>query len=164
MTNDATLRAREEPFLKVLRALVETYNAFSLNDQRICRELGLTQSQFDVVATLGNTPGMSCGEISGRTLVTKGTLTGVLDRLEARGLVVRIPSPTDRRSQLIRLTDAGDRLFRKAFPAMVSQLKPRFEDALSPAEMGSLRDLLLRLKSSFEAEPTPARASTKGRK
>ena len=50
---------------------------------------------------------LSCSEIAERTLITKGGITGILDRLEARGLVKRIPSRDDRRSVLIRLSAKG---------------------------------------------------------
>ena len=109
-----TKRFPAEPYFPVLRTLVETYFAFLARDAVAIRAQGLTASQFDVVATLGNTPGMACRELSERTLVTKGTLTGVLDRLEAKRLIERLPSATDRRSIHVRLTKKGEELFRRA--------------------------------------------------
>jgi MarR family transcriptional regulator, 2-MHQ and catechol-resistance regulon repressor len=138
-----------EPFLRVLRPLVETYFAFVRRDDRHIRALGLTSAQFDVIATLGDTAGMSCAELSSKTLVTKGTLTGVLDRLEARGEIERVPSETDRRSIIVRLTPKGERLFQKVFPAHIYYLKPYFERALTKRQMTDLRNLLLGLKKSF---------------
>ena len=142
-------RPATDPVLKVMRPLVEAYWAFVLEDARHARLLGLTSSQFDVIATLGNTEGMTCSEISRSTLVTKGTLTGVLDRLEARGLVGRTTVPEDRRSLEVSLTPKGEALFRKAFPAQIDHLKPFFERALTPSDATRLRDLLLRLRDSF---------------
>ncbi|MEY2463907.1 MAG: hypothetical protein QOH64_2045, partial [Acidimicrobiaceae bacterium] len=49
-------------------------------------------------------------ELGERRLVTRGTVTGVLDSLEERGLVVRTPHPDDRRMLLIELTAKGRRL------------------------------------------------------
>jgi DNA-binding MarR family transcriptional regulator len=138
-----------EPFLLVLRPLVETYFAFLRKDDRHIRSLGLTSPQFDVIATLGDTQGMTCRELSEKTLVTKGTLTGVLDRLEARGEIERIPSKEDRRSTIVRLTPKGTRIFHKVFPAHISYMKPYFEQALTARDMNQLRMLLLRLKESF---------------
>jgi DNA-binding MarR family transcriptional regulator len=140
----------EEPFLKVLRPLVEATFAFLRRNDRNIRSLGLTPSQFDVIATLGDTPGMSCGEISVKTLVTKGTLTGVLDRLEAKGIIERVRSKNDRRSTIIRLTIKGDRIYRKVFPAQMAFLKPYYERALSAGQMNELRSMLMSLKASFE--------------
>ena len=138
--------------MKVLRPLVETYFALLDKDVSHIRTLGLTGSQFDVIATLGDTEGMSCKELSEKTLVTKGTLTGVLDRLEKKGLVERVPSREDRRSTYIRLTPKGDAHFRKVFPAHINYMKPYFERALTVPEVAKLRELLLRLKNSFEKD------------
>lgn len=146
--------ARTARYLPVLRALVETYFAFLARDTAAVRREGLTSSQFDVVATLGNTSGMTCGELSRRTLVTKGTLTGVLDRLEGKGVVAREPSREDRRSIHVRLTRKGERLFQRSFPAVVAAISPYFERALNEAELGTLRRLLLRLKRSLETSLT----------
>ena len=103
-------------------------------------------------AGLGDTGGMTCKELSEKTLVTKGTLTGVLDRLERKGLVARVPSREDRRSIFIRLTPKGDALFLKVFPTHINYMRPYFERALTTAEANTLRELLLRLKSSFERD------------
>ena len=142
----------EEPFLKVLRPLVETYFAFLRKSDRNIRSLGLTPPQFDVIVTLGDTKGMPCKELSEKTLVTKGTLTGVMDRLETKGLIERVPSREDRRSVFIRLTPKGDDLFRKVFPAQVYYVKPYFEEALTGTQMKDLRFMLLKLKESFEKQ------------
>lgn len=144
---------KDDPHLKVLRPLVETYLAFSRADSRHVRLLRLTPSQFDVIATLGDTKGMTCAELSAATLVTKGTLTGVLDRLEAKGLIRRTPVADDRRSTRIGLTSKGDRLFQKTFAAHIAFLRPFFERALSAAEADQLRTLLLRLHRSFQEKP-----------
>lgn len=139
-----------EPFLKVLRPLVETSSAFFRKAGRHIRTLGLTTPQFDVIVTLGDTHGMTCTELSEKTLVTKGTLTGVLDRLESRGLIQRVPSQDDRRSITIQLTVKGDGLFRKIFPAHINFLKPYFNRALTAVKMKQLRTMLLQLKEGLE--------------
>lgn len=141
----------DEPCLKVLRPLVEAYSAVMRKDDRHTRTLGLTQAQFDVIATLGDTEGLTCKQLSEATLVTKGTLTGVLDRLTTKGFVERVPSLEDRRCILIRLTDHGVDCFKRVFPAHIKYLRPFFEEALNPSEMADLRALLLKLKKSFEA-------------
>lgn len=139
-----------DPFMRVLRPLVETYFALMDKGAAHIRALGLTCSQFDVIVTLGDTEGMTCKELSEKTLVTKGTLTGVLDRLETKGLIVRVPSREDRRSIFIRLTPKGDALFQKVFQAHIHYMKPYFERALTAPEATKFRELLLRLKDSFE--------------
>ncbi|MHB8253814.1 MAG: MarR family winged helix-turn-helix transcriptional regulator [Acidiferrobacter sp.] len=114
-------------FLDVLRELALAYQAFSATSAEHVRGLGLTPSQFDVIATLGNTPGIPLHELTARTLITKGTLTGVLDRLETKGLVRR-ESAVDRRSYRAVLTAAGEELFAHAFPAHLDYLAQFFRN------------------------------------
>ena len=143
---------KDDPYLKVLRPLVETYLAFWRIDIRHIKSLRLTPSQFDVIATLGDTDGMTCSELSAKTLVTKGTLTGVLDRLVSKGLIRRDAMKKDRRCTKISLTAKGDVLFRKTFAAHLAFLRPFFARALSPEEVDQTRALLLRLRDSFRQE------------
>lgn len=141
-----------EAFLKVLRPLVETYRAVMRVDDRHIRTFALTQAQFDVIVVLGDeSEGLSCKEITAETLVTKGTLTGVLDRMAAKGLIERVPSDEDGRRTLVRLTKQGNDCFNDVFPKHVRYLKPFFERGLSASEMVTLRTLLLKLKTSFAA-------------
>lgn len=141
---------KDDPYLKVLRPLVETYAAFLRIDNRHIRSMRLTPSQFDVVATLGDTDGMTCSELSAKTLVTKGTLTGVLDRLVAKGLIRRDDVPSDRRRTHVQLTEKGDALFQKTFAAHIAFIRPYFERALSHKDAETARALLLRLRDSFQ--------------
>lgn len=143
---------KDDPYLKLVRPLVETYQAFWLADNRHIRSLRLTPSQFDVIATLGDTDGMTCSELSATTLVTKGTLTGVLDRLVAKGLIRREADDSDRRRIKVQLTDKGTAVFRKVFSAHIAFLRPFFERALSQQEVEQARTLLLRLRDSFNRD------------
>lgn len=118
--------AKQESFIPLMRELVRAYQAFaSYSDQHI-RDLGLTPSQFDVLASLGNTDGLLMQDLAEKTLVTKGTMTGIIDRLEAKGLVKRSVPPDDRRSFLISLTELGKELFEEVFPIHIEHLKKRF--------------------------------------
>lgn len=143
---------KDDPILKVLRPLVEAYLAFSRTDSRHIRLLRLTPSQFDVIATLGDTKGMTCAELSAATLVTKGTLTGVLDRLAAKGLIRRETVVRDRRSIKINLTDKGNQVFRRTFAAHVGFIRPFFERALTEKEADQLYGLLVRIRDSFDQQ------------
>src|SRR4030067_2358701 len=97
-------------FLPLLRELASTYQAFEVSSAVHIRSLDLAPPQFDIVATLGNTPGMPLKELGKKTLITKGTLTGVVDRLTDKGLVRRTASPSDGRSQIVQLTPQGKKL------------------------------------------------------
>jgi MarR family transcriptional regulator, 2-MHQ and catechol-resistance regulon repressor len=140
--------AAAEAFMPTMRELVRAYQAFDSYAERHIRQLGLTPPQFGVLVTLGNTPGMSMGELAERTLVTKGTLTGIVDRLEAKNLVRRQVPEGNRRSFTVVLTAEGEAVFREIFPIHVAYLKQRFEQ-LEPAELERLQVLLRRLREVF---------------
>jgi DNA-binding MarR family transcriptional regulator len=143
---------KHDPYLQLVRPLVEAYVAFARADSRHIKSLQLTPSQFDVIATLGDTDGLTCSELSEQTLVTKGTLTGVLDRLARKGLIRRDPVQDDRRFTKIHLTEKGARLFRTVFAAHIAFLRPFFERALSQQEVQQARTLLIRLRDSFRQD------------
>lgn len=140
--------AAKEPFLETVRALVRTYQAFSSYSEAFVRQHNLTPAQFDVIATLGNTNGMTMGEIGEKTLITKGTLTGVVDRLIKKDLVTREVPPENRRSVLVKLTHQGEQIFQQVFPAHIADMKEHFE-ALEPSELELLKTLLNRLGQVF---------------
>jgi len=142
-------QARQSPFIPVMRELVRCYQAFERFDARLHRERGLTPSQADVVFTLGNTEGMTCKELGERTLITKGTLTGVLDRLEAKKLVERRPSAEDGRSYIVVLTPKGAATFEEVYPRHIAKLRDRFE-GVSGADLERVRQTLARLREMFE--------------
>ena len=116
--------ATRDPVLTVLRLLVEAFRAFWLEDSRHIRVMRLTPAQFDIVATLGETDGLICSDLADTTLLTNGTLTGVLDRLEAKGLIERVGMSGDRRYTLVRLTQKAEEVFHTVFPAHIHHLKP----------------------------------------
>lgn len=140
--------AAKEDFIPVMRELVKAFQAFSDCSAKHVRELGLTPSQFDVIATLGNRSGMCMSELAERTLVTKGTLTGIVDRLEKKGLVAREIPPNNRRSFVIVLTAEGTKAFESIFPSHIAYLKQHF-DLLSPKELKEAKKILERLKNLF---------------
>ena len=137
-------------FMPALYELVRAYQAFESYSAAHIRTLGLTSSQFDIIATLGNTEGMSFKDLGEKSLITKGTLTGVVDRLEAKELVRRVASPSDGRSQMVQLTKAGEALFAKVFPAHLCHLERAFS-GFTQENMGSTEAALQQLREAFAA-------------
>lgn len=140
---------KNKAFMPLVRALIECAQSFERCSGLHVRELGLTPAQFDIIATLGNSAGMSCKELGEKTLITKGTMTGVLDRLELKGLITRHDSPNDGRSWITKLTRRGQALFEKIFPAHLAHLSPLFA-SFSDAELNAMRQQLDRLRAAFE--------------
>ncbi|HEY9623504.1 MAG TPA: MarR family transcriptional regulator [Crinalium sp.] len=144
----AAKAAAQEDFMPLVRELVRAYQSFEAYSQSHIRDLGLTPSQFDVIATLGGTSGMSMGEVAEKTLVTKGTLTGIIDRLEQKKLVRREVPEGNRRSFTLILTPEGEKLFEEVFPIHIAYLKERFEH-LDRGDMEQLRVLLRKIREIF---------------
>ncbi|CUA93587.1 MarR family winged helix-turn-helix transcriptional regulator [Thiomonas bhubaneswarensis] len=137
------------PFLPLVRELVRTYQAFERVSAGHVRSMGLTPAQFDVVATLGNTQGMNPKQLGEKTLITKGTLTGVVDRLAEKGLVQRLPDPRDGRGQIVRLTAQGQALFETVFPAHVAHIG-RALAGFDSARLGPTQQALHLLRQALE--------------
>ncbi|MDB5960143.1 MAG: MarR family transcriptional regulator [Massilia sp.] len=123
---------------------MQGFERFSGESVRRC---GLTHAQFDIIATLGNTAGMSYKELGERTLITKGTLTGVIERLEQKGLVARCRSGNDKRSFFVSLTLEGVAMFERAFPAMVADGKRLF-GGWTEADYDALEAVLDKFKAT----------------
>jgi len=136
--------------IPTIRLLTRCYQAFERISNSHVRTLGLTGPQFDIIATLGNTAGMTFRELGERTLITKGTLTGVVDRLEARGLVSRCAHESDGRSTRVKLTADGQALFEQVFPVQLAHCSAAF-DSHAPEELATLNEELARLLRAFEA-------------
>jgi len=82
--------------------------------KRLSQDFATTLPRFDLLAQLERHPdGLAMRELSQRLMVTGGNITGITDQLEAEGLVLRVPHPSDRRSFSVRLTPVGRRQFKK---------------------------------------------------
>jgi len=149
MHEKSIVQAAKASFLPAIRELVRAYQAFSAYSEAHVRQFDLTPAQFDVIATLGNTNGLSMGEISEKTLITKGTLTGVIDRLIHKQLVSREVPEDNRRNVIVQLTPQGQQVFEQSFPSHIAHLQERF-DHLDETEVKTLTELLTQLKQAFQ--------------
>jgi MarR family 2-MHQ and catechol resistance regulon transcriptional repressor len=114
-------------------------------------KLGMNLSEVDVLAVLARSgAGLSCSEIAETTLITKGGITGILDRLAARGFVERLASREDRRSIRVQLTEKGVEFCRELFAKLVNQDEEIFGNALNPAQIKQLCKLLTLVVRSIE--------------
>ena len=77
---------------------------------------GLTPPQFYVLATIGYAGGLPFGEIGAKMMVTVSNLTGIVDRLEEKKIVVRKRDEKDRRVVHVVLTDKGTKLYKNTIP------------------------------------------------
>ena len=144
----------DETFLPCLNELVRCYQAFEAYSTAHIRTLDLTAPQFDIIATLGNTPGMTPKELGEQTLITKGTLTGIVDRLEAKDLVRRTAHSRDGRSQIVQLTESGSALFETIFPEHMAHLHKAFA-GFAKQDLKKIEASLARLRKAFVSAGSP---------
>ncbi|MFC1796829.1 MarR family winged helix-turn-helix transcriptional regulator [Pseudomonadota bacterium] len=142
--------ADAQTFVPLMRELLNAYHAFASYDADGHRfsGSGLTVAQANVIFTLGNTDGMTCKDIGDWTHITKGTLTGVIDRLELKGLVERWAVEGDGRKTIVALTRKGEKLFEREYPRQISYLKERF-DGMSAADRKQAIRLLQEISGLF---------------
>ena len=108
--------------------------------RRAFAEVGLETWEFDVLAALrraGSPYALSPGQIGAQTLVTSGTMTNRVDRLEARGLVKRERDPGDRRGIRVVLTESG----KRAVDLALEDLLAREREILAGLGIQQRRDL-----------------------
>ncbi|GAB3068126.1 MarR family transcriptional regulator TamR [Intrasporangium mesophilum] len=108
---------------------------------------------FDVLSALrraGEPYELSPGQLVQQTLVTSGTMTNRVDRLERNGFVERRPDPGDRRGVLVRLSPAGRDIVDAAMADLIEQEKSLLSE-LSPAERTQLATLLRRMLVPLES-------------
>jgi DNA-binding MarR family transcriptional regulator len=108
--------------------------------------------EFDVLAALrraGSPYVLSPGQLLAQTLVTSGTMTNRVDRLESGGLVQRLPDPADRRGVHVRLTPRGKERVDAALADLLARERELLA-SLTGAEQQELSTLLRALVAPFE--------------
>ncbi len=135
---------------------------------------GVKNTELRILVHLARGP-LAVNELARRTHVDKGWISRSLRALEARGLVVRTPHPTDSRASLVSLTDQGEALVDRFAPVAAARNR-RLLAGLDEAEVRRIFDaLMLRAEdilmnpnlSGPEPLPPPppgARAARRGRK
>lgn len=118
-------------------------------DRHSIDKLGLGLSDFAVLEMLLHKGPQPVNTIGAKVLLTSGSITAAVDRLEVRGLVRRGNDPRDRRARIVHLTRAGRKLIACAF----GEHSRTMEDAvgvLSTVERATLVRLLKKLGKSLD--------------
>ncbi|MBW6417278.1 MarR family winged helix-turn-helix transcriptional regulator [Celeribacter sp. PS-C1] len=105
---------------------------------------GLNTASFDLLATLrrsGDPYALTAGDLMAQMMITSGTVTNRINRLEAQGLVVRRSDKDDARRAIVALTDAGFEVIERAVEDHVATQK-RLTEMLSPEEFAQIDGLL----------------------
>ena len=126
--------------------------ALNLGMENVFRKHGLNNATFDVLATLrrsGPPYALTPSDLMASTMVSSGTMTNRIDRLQKNGWISRTRNPDDGRGFVIGLTDQGFRLIDSIMAEHVAN-QHRLTAALSEAERKALDILLSKWLSAFE--------------
>ena len=115
-------------------------------------ELGLTYPQYLVMLVLWEGDGLAVSELGRRLSLDSGTLTPLLKRLEAAGLVSRSRDPQNRRVQRVALTAEGETRFH-VLREVVADFDRHLRTGLGDGEVEQLRGLLGRLRANVSSAP-----------
>ena len=129
---------------KATRAL-ETHAHLSLQGFDMC------PSDFAVLEALLHKGPLAVNAIGKKVLLTSGSMTAAVDRLERRGLVERRDDPCDRRTRIVHLTGSGEVLIQKLFLQHAADME-RPVAALSKNEVKTLTGLLRKLGRAAEGK------------
>lgn len=122
----------------ILETIVYLYTESRRVTKEVARRADLTGPQLTVLKVLEGVGDLSLSELSERIRAQNSTVTGIIDRMEREGLVVRSRSTEDRRVVHIQLTEKGARIARE----IAVEPMEVFRSALESLSAGEMRDLL----------------------
>ena len=155
MSSKPEMTPADEPLSKSrLRLWLKLLKASGFVEDEIRRKLrnqcGSTLPRFDVMSALSRMPdGLKMSEISKMLRVSNGNITGIVDKLTAEGLALRVAVPGDRRANLVRLTPKGQQVFAKQAAAHETWIDELL-GGLSAKDIQVMSDGLDHLTSTLE--------------
>lgn len=143
------LTSKEVIMQECLNLLRHIHITLKSEFNRALDELGLTLPQLEVLSVLKHAEeGLLLKEVEQRIHVAQSTTTGIVSRMEQKGLVSLCPDPKDRRAKCVRITDEGRALTERAAIQM-KETGDRLFSSLSETEMEILRTLLQKMADNL---------------
>lgn len=143
---------------KLFLVLWKAWHAIEAHDRTSIAATGLARTDFAALEVLLHKGALPVNTIARKVLLTSGSMTTAVDRLEARGLVRRTDSPSDGRVTLVDLTTEGRSLISQAYAGHSRRLD-HWAEILNPDERIQLETLLKKVghhAASLQADqPTP---------
>jgi len=136
---------------EVLIAIRRIIQSVDLHSKHLVKQFGLTGPQLIILREISQSDEITASDISRAISLSPATVTGVLDRLEKRGYVVRKRSDRDRRRTLVQMTPAGNHILASAPPLMQESFTDQFSD-LHAWEQHMILSSLHRLVAMMDAK------------
>ncbi|AIQ55302.1 MULTISPECIES: MarR family winged helix-turn-helix transcriptional regulator [Paenibacillus] len=130
--------------LKLFVVLSKAYKSLMDHAVKDMKSHGLASAEFMVLEVLYHRTRIPLQQIGEKILVTSGSITYNIDKLEKRGLLKRVPCDEDRRVTYAEITEAGRELFDNIFPKHVASIHGLM-GGLNEDEKGQTIDLLKKL-------------------
>ena len=105
-----------KPELNILIGLHRAVNYIDRQSARIFSEYDLTMGQFAVLEALYHKGDLTVGLVQEKILSSSGTIPLIVNNLEKRGLLVRLPDPADKRRCMLHITESGRALLAEVYP------------------------------------------------
>ena len=139
----------------VMIALRKIIQAIDTNSKKLVKRVGLTGPQLVILQEITRMGEVTAGEIAQAVSLSQATVTGILERMEKRGLLARRRSETDKRRIMVRITRNGQQVLDEAPPLMQEAFVDRFSD-LQEWEQTMILSALQRLVSIMDAKAIQA--------
>ena len=139
----------------VMIALRKIIQAIEMNSKQLIKRVGLTGPQLVILQEITRMGEVTAGEIAQAVSLSQATVTGILERMENRGLLVRRRSERDKRRIMVRITRNGQQVLDDAPPLMQEAFVERFSD-LQEWEQTMILSALQRLVSIMDAKAIQA--------
>ena len=130
--------------LKLFVVLSKAYKSIMDSAVKDMKKHGLSATEFTVMELLFHKGRIPLQQIGDKILVTSGSITYNIDKLENRGLLRRVPSPDDRRVTFAEITEEGTKLFEQVFPSHAEAID-RLMSGLTLEEKKLAIDLIKKL-------------------
>ena len=144
-----------EKELTILQSLRRIIRAVDIHSRKLVAQYGITGPQLVCLVTLCDDGAMTSAELSRRVFVSASTITGIIDRLERAGYVVRKRDDIDRRRVLLQPTDTGFKLAYRA-PSPIQDLLVERLQELPELERSAIAMSLQRIVDLMEARSVDA--------
>lgn len=139
----------------IVRSLRQIIRAVALYSRELQRRRNLTTTQLATLRRLARRGPVSAGELARAISVSQATITGVLDRLERPGLILRRRDPRDRRRVVVELTAAGEEAVQDSPPPLHERFMWRLAE-LPERERREIDRTLRKIVAMMEAEDVEA--------
>jgi len=151
-TATGPVRTNSDSVMIALRKIIQ---AIDMNSKKLVKQVGLTGPQLVILQEISNLGEVTAGEIARAVSLSQATLTGILERMEKRGLLSRRRSKHDKRRVMVNITDSGKKVLDDAPPLMQEEFVDGFS-SLQEWEQNMILSALQRLVSIMDAKAIQA--------